>query len=116
MATLPDMLRAELARCQILQTHYASFGTAGAFAGALLDDALRRAQLALQTLDGEAIQHAVERLHLFRDVMPDPPAAPHRPAGAGHPAGIRLPPGVRAAWQPPHTLLQQQFFTWTRAR
>ena len=81
MATLPDMLRAEQARCQQLSRDYASLGSAGAFARALLEQALAEAQQALRIGDICAIAPALERLRTFREVMPDCAAAPsHWPA------------------------------------
>lgn len=125
MATLPDMLRAELARCQKLSQTYTQLGTAGAFASALLDESLHEAEQALRRNECQAIALALERLRSFRDVTPDLPAAhvaPCRPsllpAGAGARRTLAQPqravPPI-SYWGSPQAMLHEQFFTWTRA-
>lgn len=109
MATLPDMLRAEMYRCQTLARDYATLGSTGAFARALLDEAVLAAEHALRHGDVAVIQHALDRLRTFREVMPDtPPRMAVRPA-----AGLARDAAAIAPAQP-RTILQEQFFTWTR--
>jgi hypothetical protein len=127
MATLPDMLRAEIARCQSLIQDYAALGSAGAFAHALLREALAEAQQLLRCGDVHAIQQSVERLRTFREVMPDvqarrAPAARPMLAAAHQSATLNLPAtrayqhrSVVALWGAPQPQpVQEQFFTWTR--
>lgn len=127
MATLPDMLRAEVARCQNLAQTCTQLGTAGAFASALLEESLREAEQALRRNECHAIERALLRLRSFRDVTPDRPMArvaarprfearpvvpqpqPHRLYVAQRPAP--QPTAWGQAWAMP----QEQFFTWTRA-
>jgi hypothetical protein len=120
MATLPDVLRAELARCQTLARDYAELGTAGAFASALLANSLHEAEQALRQNDAEAIQRALNHLRSFRDVMPEgrrvapvarhPPASPMMVTGPKHRSVVPMPARI-----PPQPALHEQFFTWTRA-
>ncbi len=128
MATLPDMLRAEVARCQNLARTYTQLGTAGAFANALLDESLCEAEQALHRNECDGIERALMRLRAFRDVTPDRPVAriaarprfEARPVVA-QPQPQRLymapqrPASQPAGWGPAHAVLQEQFFTWTRA-
>ena len=126
MATLPDMLRAEVARCQSLSNTYTQLGTAGAFASALLSESLLEAEQALRRNDCRAIEMALERLRAFRDVTPDLPSVRVAPQSrpcllpAGAQAQRMLPQVQRTApqnayWGSPQAMLQEQFFTWTRA-
>lgn len=126
MATLPDMLRAEVARCQKLSHTYTQLGTAGAFASALLAESLHEAEQALRRNECRAIEVALERLRAFRDVTPDLPSARMAPQSRPCllPAGAQaqrvrpqpqrsVPPASH--WGSPQAMLQEQFFTWTRA-
>lgn len=127
MATLPDMLRAEVARCQHLAQTYTQLGTAGAFASALLEESLREADQALRRNAGEDIDRALMRLRAFRDVAPDRPVASlaARPRFDARPS-VALPQpqrlyvapqrtAPRQAWGQASASPQEQFFTWTRA-
>ena len=73
MATLPDMLHAEIQRCRRVAEDCASLGTSGAFASALIQQALRQAERALEGRDLPAIQQSIDRLRGWQDVMPDAP-------------------------------------------
>jgi hypothetical protein len=126
MATLPDMLRAEVARCQKLSQTYTQLGTAGAFASALLGESLREAEQALRRNECQVIELALQRLRSFRDVTPDLPAARMVPQSrpcllpAGAQAQRVRPQPHRSGppashWGNPQAMLQEQFFTWTRA-
>jgi hypothetical protein len=123
MATLPDILRAEVARCHNLAQNYTLLGTAGAFASALLEESLRDAHQALRLNERQAIERALERLRAFRDVRPDLPVTRVAP-----PSRLRALPGTthslprerhgsvpEAGWGRGGAVLQEQFFTWTRA-
>lgn len=126
MATLPDMLRAEVARCQNLSHTYTQLGTAGAFASALLAESLREAEQALHRNECQAIELALQRLRAFRDVTPDRPSVRVAPQNRPYllPAGLpaqRVRPQLQRSvppasnWGNPQAMLHEQFFTWTRA-
>ena len=112
MATLPDMLHAEIQRCRRVAEDCASLGTSGAFASALIQQALRQAERALEARELPAIQQSIDRLRGWQDVMPDAPrravpapVAPRRP-------GLGVAPQGRPLWAPTP---REQFFTWKRA-
>ena len=75
MATLPDMLHAEIQRCRRVAEDCASLGTSGAFASALIQQALRQAERDLEGRELPAIQQSIDRLRCWQDVMPDAPRA-----------------------------------------
>lgn len=122
MATLPDMLRAEIARCETIARHHAALGSTGAFARALVDEALREAQRVLRAGDVHAIEQMLQRLRSFREVTPDlvPPAPPRPPRPSlADSAAVRagwLQPGAGrpGAWVQPRPVAQEQYFTWGR--
>lgn len=109
MATLPDMLHAEIQRCRRVAGDCASLGSTGAFANALLEQALRDAELALRQRDSAGIQQALERLRRYRDVLPE---APTRSISASTPVrrAVQRTP-LTPYWAAP----REQFFTWKRA-
>jgi hypothetical protein len=109
MSTLPEMLSAEIHRCRRVAEDCASLGSTGAFAVALLEQALRDADQALRGRDVAQIQHALDRLRRYREVMPD---APVRPAVAAAP--VRR-PMARTPFAPSWAAPREQFFTWKRA-
>jgi hypothetical protein len=117
MATLPDTLRAELARCHPLARSYDAMGSTGAFACALLDAALQEAENALRSGDVAAVQQSVDRLRSFRDVMPDrtPARVMRGPGAVSFQARSSQLMATAASWARPPAPVQEQFFTWTRA-
>jgi hypothetical protein len=109
MSTLPELLKAEIHRCRRVAGDCAALGSTGAFASALLEQALRDADQALGQHDAAGIQQALDRLRRYREVMPEAPA---RPASASTP--VRRPAArtpLTPYWAPP----REQFFTWKRA-
>ena len=96
-------------RCRRVAEDCASLGTSGAFATALLDQALRQAQEALAARDVSLIEAALTRLRGWRDVMPDAPTKRALPA-----PGARRSPS-RTPQTPPWVMPREQFFTWKRA-
>jgi hypothetical protein len=124
MATLPDMLRAELARCHPLARSYDAMGSTGAFACALLDEALSEAAHALREGDLACVQKALDRLRSFRDVMPDLTHARVLRTSAwignslrhpGHPATVVARSEAWPFRPSAPAPAQEQFFTWNRA-
>jgi len=109
MSTLPEMLKAEIQRCRRVAGDCASLGSTGAFASALLEQALREADSALARRDTAAIQLSLDRLRRYREVMPEAPA---RPASASTP--VRN-PVFRTPLTPYWAAPREQFFTWKRA-
>lgn len=114
MATLPEQLRAEQARCIRLMQDFDDIGSAGAFARALISEAVRAADDALHLGNPEAMTKSLESLRRFQPVLPDQPrfgAASRRFAGYRPPAAPVwqvAPP----AWQV--APMREQFFTWTQ--
>ncbi|MBN8487125.1 MAG: hypothetical protein J0M20_05245 [Burkholderiales bacterium] len=109
MSTLPEMLKAEIHRCRRVAGDCAALGSTGAFASALLEQALRDAEQALGQHDAAGIQQALERLRRYREVMPESPA---RPVNASTPVRRALP---RTPLTPYWAAPREQFFTWKRA-
>ncbi|MFD2450641.1 hypothetical protein [Ideonella paludis] len=88
MATLPEQLRAEQARCIRLMQDFDDIGTAGAFARALISEAVRAADSALHLGNPEAMNKSLESLRRFQPVVPDQPrhgAAPAASVAFAHP-------------------------------
>ncbi|MBQ0944213.1 hypothetical protein KAK07_12785 [Ideonella sp. 4Y16] len=110
MATLPDMLHAEIQRCRRVAGDCASLGSTGAFANALLEQALRDAEAALRQRDSAGIQQALERLRRYREVLPEAPA---RTISASTPVRRAMP--QRTPLTPYWAAPREQFFTWKRA-
>lgn len=108
MATLPEMLRAEQARCRQIAKDYAAMGNPGAFARALIEQALQTADDAVHLSNAIAMQRALDGLRRFRDVPTGMPreSAPNRRIS---PLPVRPQAPIWAA--PP---VREQFFTWTR--
>ena len=104
MATLPEMLRAEQARCRQIAQDHAALGSSGAFARALIEQALRAADDSVRLSNVMAMQRALDGLRRFREV---PPAQIRQPVSA-RPLAPRNLSMVWAAPQPP----REQFFTW----
>ncbi|MBQ0957389.1 hypothetical protein KAK06_00330 [Ideonella sp. 4Y11] len=109
MATLPDMLHAEIQRCRRVAGDCASLGSTGAFANALLEQALRDAEQALRRHEAASIEQSLERLRRYREVLPE---APSRPVSASTPVRRALP---RTPMTPYWAAPREQFFTWKRA-
>ena len=78
---------------------------------ALLEQALRDAEVAYRSRDTQMMEAALKRLRNFREVAPEAPVCrEHARPSTLH--ALRQPrtPGVRSAALP-----REQFFTWTRA-
>jgi DNA-binding phage protein len=110
MSTLPELLHAEIQRCRQVANDCAALGSSGAFAAALLGQALREADAALRSRDVTAIQDAVARLRSFREVAPDTPVRSTHLA-----TPTRRPAAGRPLWAPARPAPREQFFTWKRA-
>ena len=109
MSTLPELLKAEIHRCRRVAGDCASLGSTGAFATALLEQAVRDAELALDRHEAAAIQLSLERLRRYREVLPE---ASSRPLNAATPVRRALP---RTPLTPYWAAPREQFFTWKRA-
>lgn len=109
MSTLPELLKAEIHRCRRVAGDCAALGSTGAFASALLEQALRDADQALVLHDAAGIQQALDRLRRYREVMPETPS---RPASTSAP--VRR-PAARTPLTPYWAAPREQFFTWKRA-
>lgn len=108
MATLPEMLRAEQTRCRQIAQDYAALGSTGAFARALIEQALRTADDAVKLSNVIAMQRALDGLRRFREV---PPALAGRMAPSRRIAAPLARPAAPGWVAPPP---REQFFTWTR--
>ena len=108
MATLPEMLRAEQARCRQIALDYAALGSTGAFARALIEQALRSADDSVQLSNVIAMQRALDGLRRFREV---PSALLGATAPSRRMVAVRVRPAA-PAWVPAPP--REQFFTWTR--
>lgn len=108
MSTMPEVLHAEIQRCRRVADDCASLGSSGAFANALLQQALREADQALRQRDVASIQQSIERLRSYRDVLPEAPVRSMPLVSPG-----RRPAVGRPLWAP--AAPREQFFTWKRA-
>lgn len=113
MATLPELLSAEVQRCRLVAQNYTILGSTGAFGAALLNEALQQAERALQRHDITAMQRVIDRLRSVQDVVPP---ATNRPRPVSPAPALRALPGGRPLWVPPRPAAREQFFTWGRRR
>jgi hypothetical protein len=111
MSTLPEVLSAEIHRCRQVSQDCQALGSSGAFASALLEQALRDAEAALRSRDMPRVDDALRRLRNFREVLPEAPVrrTPELPTPSS---------SGRATWatgaRPTKMSPREQFFTWTR--
>ena len=108
MATLPEMLRAEQARCRQIAQDYAAMGNSGAFARALIEQALQTGHDAVQLSNVIAMQRALDGLRRFREV---PKGMACETAPSRRVSFMPARP-VAPSWVAPP--VREQFFTWTR--
>lgn len=111
MSTLPEVLSAEIQRCRAVADDCAALGSTGAFAAALLQQALRDAERALQGHDVIVIQQSLARLREVREVLPQRASAKPAVAPVGRTQWATPQPQWQARVQSPP---REQFFTWGR--